>query len=393
MKFTPFAMLGMAALSLFGAPMDNEKQNNLTLQDAWYNRSIVSTGAKGPLEAFRAKWRSGKPIIYGAIGGSITEGAKADKPEERYCNRIATYLGAKLVNAGIGATGSLFGCYRAQKDLLKHNPDFITIEYAVNDRNDPAVKAGYEGLVRQCLALPSHPLVLLIFTVNQVGGNAQTQHIEVGRFYHLPMLSYRDAIWPEIAEGRHTWRDFSPDEVHPNSQGHGLIAAMVCRFLETAVATEENLPVTDIAAMAPQSPDALRYAAGALQDATNTTILQNDGWKTGPHRGGYTAFLSETPGAILKLEVEASEISLGFKRYAGAFGRAQVQIDNLPPQILEGYFPIPNENAWRGGHTQVNLLAKDLPLGKHTLTIRLLPDKHEKSTGHTFEIGYLLLAR
>ena len=165
----------------------------LTMQQNWIDRSVVAVGSLEPLERLRAKIKSGRPIVYGSIGGSITEGAKADTAEGRYANLIAAHIGAKLVNAGIGASGSLFGCYRAKNDLLKYNPDFITIEYAVNDHAGEDVQPGFEGLVRQCLALPTKPLVLLIFTMEENGHNVQDLHIPVGNHYQLPMISYRDA--------------------------------------------------------------------------------------------------------------------------------------------------------------------------------------------------------
>ena len=121
----------------------------LEMQQNWIDRSVVALGSLEPLERLRAKIKNGQPIVYGSIGGSITEGAKADTVEGRYPNLIAAHIGAKLVNAGIGASGSLFGCYRAKNDLLKYNPDFITIEYAVNDANKPEIQPGFEGLVRQ----------------------------------------------------------------------------------------------------------------------------------------------------------------------------------------------------------------------------------------------------
>ncbi|MCR5380770.1 MAG: SGNH/GDSL hydrolase family protein [Lentisphaeria bacterium] len=359
----------------------------LEMQQNWIDRSVIAVGSLEPLERLRAKIKNGQPIVYGSIGGSITEGAKADSVEGRYPNLIAAHIGAKLVNAGIGASGSLFGCYRAKNDLLKYNPDFITIEYAVNDANKPEIQPGFEGLVRQCLALPTKPFVLLIFTMEENGTNVQHLHIPIGNHYQLPMISYRDALYPEVTAGRLTWRDLSPDEVHPNQDGHRLVAELVCHFLDTAAPTLHEQPLPE-----PLFTDSLRYATGRIVDATTLTVLQNDGWTTGPHRGGYTAFQANQPGAFLKVAFNGSIVTLGFKKYAGAFGMAEVQLDDQPPVIIDSYFPVPNDLAWKGGHTVLQELGRNLPAGQHTLSLRVLPEKHPQSTGHQFDFGYLLLA-
>jgi len=138
--------------------------------------------------------------------------------------------------------------------------------------------------------------------------------------------------------------------------------------------------------------DSLRYATGRIVDATTLNVLKNDGWTTGPHRGGYTAFQADKPGAFLKVAFNGSIVTIGFKKYAGAFGMAEVQLDDQPPVIIDSYFPVPNDLAWKGGHTVLQELGRNLPGGQHTLSLRVLPEKHPQSTGHQFDFGYLLLA-
>ena len=174
-----------------------------------FSRSLVSTGHLARLEATLAKARRGEPLTIGVIGGSITAGAAASQPEKRYGDRVAAWwrrafpkANVRFVNAGIGATGSDYGALRAKRDLLSHHPDFVIVEYAVNDPNTQAAAETLEGLVRQVLRETNQPAVLLLFTMHQDGGNAQERQAKVGRHYGLPMVSFRDALWPEIKEGR-----------------------------------------------------------------------------------------------------------------------------------------------------------------------------------------------
>ena len=52
----------------------------------------------------------------------------------------------RLVNAGLGGTGSLSGAFRVQRDLLQAEPDVVIVEFAVNDAWVDG--AAYEGLLR-----------------------------------------------------------------------------------------------------------------------------------------------------------------------------------------------------------------------------------------------------
>lgn len=54
----------------------------------------------------------------------------------------------------------------------------------------------------------------------------------VGRHYALPMLSFRDAVWPQIEAGHLAWRDVIADTVHPNDLGHRQAAQLCTSFFD-----------------------------------------------------------------------------------------------------------------------------------------------------------------
>src|ERR1035441_4869521 len=208
-------------------------------ENALGTRSLVSLGDTARLQRALFKSRRGETVSLGMIGGSITQGAGASQPERRYGDLVAawwrkTFPQAKIeyVNAGIGATGSDYGALRAKRDLLSHHPDFVVVEYAVNDSDNDAAAETLEGLVRQILGEPNSPAVMLLFTMNQSGGNAQKAHAKVGWHYDLPMVSFRDALWPEIEQGRMKWGDVEADVVHPNDRGHAYCAKFIIQVLE-----------------------------------------------------------------------------------------------------------------------------------------------------------------
>ena len=126
--------------------------------------------------------------------------------------------------------------------MLLHHPDFVVVEYAVNDPNTRGAAESLEGLIRQVVRETNQPAVLLLFTMNQDGGNAQEWQSKVGRHYDLPMVSFRDALWPEISEGRMRWSDVEADVVHPNDRGHEHCARFVARLLDQVL---KNLPADE----------------------------------------------------------------------------------------------------------------------------------------------------
>lgn len=155
--------------------------------DAAIARSVVSQGDTARLQRALDKARRGEPVTVAVIGGSITAGAKASSREKNYGSLLADWCrknfpGAniELVNAGIGATGSNYGALPAQRDLLARRPDFVVIEYGVNDGNSQAPAETLEGLIRQVLKQPNQPAVVLMFMMNRQGGNAQEWHMSRG---------------------------------------------------------------------------------------------------------------------------------------------------------------------------------------------------------------------
>ena len=249
-------------------------------------RSIVSHGDVSRLAAVMTKARRGEEICVAAIGGSITAGGLQTKdPKNRYIARVADWFTksfpkakVRFVNAGIGGTNSLYGAMRVQRDVLSKKPDLVIVEYAVNDNHPvPMFWDSYEGVLRQILRESQQPALVQLFFMQRKGENAQeTQHM-LGRHYDLPMVSFRDAWWPEIYSGRTKWEDMYADVVHPNDTGHILASELLIALLNDVNAKPETSATTTHADLpAPMISDLFancRYAQYADLKPT-----QNSGW-------------------------------------------------------------------------------------------------------------------
>jgi len=349
--------------------------------DKMFSRAVVDSGNSSRIKRVFEKAKRGEKITVGVIGGSITQGAAASKPENRWANLVANWWGKtfpktkiKLVNAGIGATDSLYGALRVQEDLLKDEPDFVVIEYSVNDISDKLHAETIEGIIRQTLNSPGKPAVMMLFTVNQNGNNAQEWHSKVGRHYDIPMISYKDAIWPEVKSKNITWQDISPDEVHPNDKGHKYCAEFITKFLDRELSETEPEKIPK-----PIFTDVFEHAKRFR--GKNLVPLKNKGWKKNKN-----GFVAEKPGSKIVFEVPGKLISLLFYRIKDDMGMVEVTVDGGNPVKLDGCF----YGEWDGGHTPSQVVAENLKSGKHKVCIKLLEEKGEKSKSNKFEIREIM---
>lgn len=183
---------------------------------------------------------NGEELTIAFFGGSITQGSLADKPEEMYARRVfswweKTFPQAQFhyVNGGIGGTTSHYGVSRVVTNLLMYQPDFVVVDFSVNDEPEPFFQETYEGLIRKILSWDSKPAVLLLNNVYYDSGKtAQKLHNEIGDYYGIPHVSIKESIYADMKAGKYTKEQLTPDGLHPNSFGHGLVAGQIIKYLE-----------------------------------------------------------------------------------------------------------------------------------------------------------------
>jgi lysophospholipase L1-like esterase len=318
-------------------------------------RGLVSPGDTTRLAAVMAKASRGEEICVAAIGGSITAGGLQTKdPKNRYVARVAawftqTFPQAKVrfVNAGIGGTNSLYGAMRVQRDVLSKQPDLVIVEYAVNDNHPvPMFWSTYEGVLRQILREPQQPAVVQLFFMQRKGENAQeTQHM-LGRHYDLPMVSFRDAWWPELYSGRVRWETMYADVVHPNDTGHILASELLIALLQRVKdqPAPANVQTTLPAPMISDLFVDCRYAQHAdLKPTANlgwTTNADKSKWES-PSAGGTIEFSFDGELLFVGYEIDAEVEPLASYRIDGGESRPLKRNPNRLP-LAEGLKPGPH---------------------------------------------------
>ena len=350
--------------------------------------NYITEGNSARLNLVFAKAQSGGRLVIGALGGSITEGAASASVDKRYANVVLAWWKRtfpksefELVNAGIGATGSDYGAMRAKRDLLSKSPDFVVIDYAVNDPNTKEYAEAYEGVVRQILNAAQKPALMLLFMTKNDGSTAQEWQSKVGIHYNLSMTSYRDAIWPEIKSGRLKWEQISPDQVHPNEAGHVLTGELICKALEKAYKkfSSENIPAVNSILPSPLISDSFEFTS--LFDGKALVPVTNKNWVFDESQSKIAGWKSAVPGSLLEFEISGTVIYLSCWRIKGAMGKAGITVDGGNPVIMDGWF----DQTW-GGYRYMLRVGENLKPGKHIVRIELLSEKNALSTGNEFKV-------
>lgn len=233
----------------------------------------------------------GEELTIAFLGGSITQGALASAPSTCYAYLVyqwlrQQYTDSKIhyINAGIGGTDSQFALARVEEQVLSLHPDLVFVEFSVNDEANEFFRETFEGLLRKIYYHRSNPGVIVLNNFfYEDGHNAQKEHNQVATHYRIPYLSLRDHLYPLIEQGVYQREELTPDLLHPNDRGHGVIADLICRFLEEI--REAAKPLTANRYERTRKFTARNYQAkmeGFVQDTRNRESVQDafkEGWE------------------------------------------------------------------------------------------------------------------
>lgn len=350
--------------------------------DKMYNRALLSEGNTSRLAAAMEKAKNGESITVAAIGGSITQGTAASSTNSCYASKFFSWWQEKFpecevntVNAGIGGTDSYLGVHRADEQLLSYNPDVVVIEFSVNDTDKTMNKYSYDSLVRKVLSAENEPAVILLFTTQEDGTSLQDVHKEIGKAYDLPMISYREAVYPEVAAGTINWKDISPDNIHPNDIGHGIIGQLLSRYLDGIYDSDTASLAAEVTAFDTEGYTNDYYKNAKLVNASQIEYTA-DGFEVGQNKV-YTQFPENwitEGGGTLSFDVECQNIGILYlKTTDGKSGTYEVYVDGERKGKLEGDF----SGGWGNyAFPKQVLLAKDTE--KHTVEIKPAEGSEDK---------------
>ncbi|MGN0847073.1 MAG: SGNH/GDSL hydrolase family protein [Kiritimatiellia bacterium] len=359
-------------------------------------RAQLVGGDWARFERVFARLDRGEPIRIAVIGGSITQGAGASRPERQWGAKFAEgwrrafpACAVEFVNAGIGATGSDIGAFRLARDVLAKKPDVVAVEFAVNDAPGRERAESYEGVIRQLLKAPGEIAVIQLGMVAKGGGNAQEWQRKVAEHYRVPYVSYRDALYPYIKEGAFAWADISPDTVHPNDDGHAYAAALLNWTIAAryrAFREARRAP-----AAVPQFPAPLfgtRYDQGSFCLMQSAKIIENKGFFPLKDTCWGVGLACTNAHGRLVFEVEGDTVALlyrlGNKPYN--WGKIAVKIDG--ESVVDELDCYRDQWWW---YTPSLFLCRERP-GRHVVEVETKDAKNPKSAGFGCHLTGLLVS-
>ncbi|MCM1174606.1 MAG: SGNH/GDSL hydrolase family protein [Blautia sp.] len=346
----------------------------------------------------------GDEMTIGFLGGSVTQGSLASKERNTYAYRVYTWwkdtfpaARFSYVNGGIGGTTSHYGAARAVTDVLMYQPDFVVVDFSVNDAVEDSVQEKlfqetYEGVVRKLLRWPSAPAVLLLNNVYyDTGLNAQGYHNAVGEWYHVPYVSIKDTVYARMKAGEYTREELTPDGLHPNDKGHALVAGEITAFLEKVKARMEETETSAGSGVAEAESGGLPapMTANAYENARRLTIREISPALMGFHadareKSGHldhfkNGWIGKKPGDAIRFEVEASCIAVQYRKTVNRPAvRAELVLDGdtAHKRLLDGNF----EEDW-GDCLYLEPILHHGKKGKHTIEIFIPETEPEEAAG------------
>ncbi|MBQ9358069.1 MAG: hypothetical protein IJT95_00805, partial [Abditibacteriota bacterium] len=227
---------------------------------------------------------------------------------------------------------------------------------------------------------PGCPAVVCVCHMTLQGTNCQDEHMKLIKYYDLPAVSIKNAVWNNCVEGTRNVKDIIADSVHPTDLGHSMLAELVNRDIfdrakrskpaRTPAPAHKTLPK-------PYISDELqfpRYYYPAL------TKAKTAGWKLNTQkteivnaRDVYGSWwTADAPGKTLETEVEGTCISVCYQRFTHGGGSIICYVDGRETATLDCDFT----GGW-GDYWATRFLARDLENKTHTLTFVSAPNSHE----------------
>lgn len=342
-------------------------------------KGFVNRGNLYRMKELMRRAERGDRITLAFLGGSVTQGSVSSQYTNCYAYLVHDWFVRRFpktaftyVNAGVGGTTSQFGVVRVDEDVLAFKPDFVIIEFSVNDKNTDFYRETYEGLVRKVYGNAFAPAVLLVHNMYyDTGVSAEEKHREIGSHYNLPSISMKPVIYAQVVSGNIDRREVTPDDLHPNSDGHALLAEVITYCLDQIYMwrneAEEAFPMpepltknTYEKAIRLQNCNCIPVCEGFAADDMPKKYV-NDMF-----RGGWSA---SEQGARICFETEGTKIAVQYRKSAkhpAPVAVAVVDGDEESAVTLDANF----EETW-GDSLHIDTLAQHMAPGIHKVEIRL----------------------
>ncbi|MBN1558521.1 MAG: SGNH/GDSL hydrolase family protein [Lentisphaerae bacterium] len=359
----------------------------------------VSCDLEGSFAEFDRRAKNGATLDVVYLGGSLTWGANATDPNRtswraltgRYLQERYPDACIRNHDAAIGGTGSYLGLFRLERDVLRHDPELVFLEYTVNDGvtgNSPERAASYETILRT-LVSRGIPVEVVLLGVKRLYDPAQPLENAARRAQHLELAAaYGAAVGDTYPHVRRLVQSGQADldtvycfeGTHPDDPGYQLFFEAVRDGFEAAVEAGAVCTLPPAPCFPPLFTNVTRRVltgthlpAGWQRDRNMRVALWFDGlpsrWQDGVAVCGASDGDTAAP---LTVRFEGTLVGL-FGEGDDKAADFTATIDGEPVEPRGGGtwdFSTRRFGYSKGQLFMWRILADDLPPGPHTLEIR-----------------------
>lgn len=251
--------ISLSGILLFCQPAKGSNPNSLQL--------------RGGLPSFFEKIREKQEVTVVFLGGSITNHRGYRIQITEWMERNYPGVRINAVNAGIGGTGSDLGVFRTDEDVLRHHPDLVFVEFAVNDAKTDSLLIcnSMEGIVRKIRHQDPATDICFLYTLNigmlddlKAGKTYRSVRFmeNIARHYGIPSVNFAYDVMDLLNKDQLVFKGekdksypgkvvFTNDGTHPTFDGGHVI------YTRTLAAALTKLGKQQAGSVASRMPDPL----------------------------------------------------------------------------------------------------------------------------------------
>lgn len=346
------------------------------------------------------KIQAGEPVTVAYLGGSITA-ANGWRPKTTQWLQ-KTFPKAKFteIHAAIGGTGSDLGVFRVGHDVLRHKPDLLLVEFAVNDGGaaPEQIWRCMEGIVRQTWKQDARTDIVFTYTLhsNMVDelkkGNCprSASAMELlADFYGIPSVNFAVPVVELLTQGKLVFKAekqpengviwFAGDDCHPRDEGHEIYRKLMA---EAITRMQDSQPV-DHQAQLEKVFVADNWQAAKMVPLNEKMLSGN--WQALPANDGQQKSFGDRMGQIWMADQPGSKLHFKFKGSCAKIydllgpngGQVTVTVDGKP-----GGKPVPRFDSYCTYHriATLGVLADNDPNKVHEVMIEIHPDQPDRKS-------------